>query len=451
MSLDSRTKFSRRRLLRGMGATAMALTSPVWRTATAFGRDANAPGPKRFIALFSANGTIPSAFFPPGTAPDSPLTLGRILAPLEAYKDKLLVLKGVHMTSTIGANKPGGPHMKGPGAMLTGGSLGPGSFTGAGGPAGWADHRSVDHEMSLRLPKTTKFPFLHFGSRVIGQEPLRVISYADKDMPNLPVQDPVKAYANMFADSNLSSQQLAQLLVERKSIIDFLKDDINRLKGRIAPSDRARLDSHLTGIAGLEQQLTNSASACKAPMAPAALDIQGMANYPVIGRTLTDLMALAHTCGMTRISTFMWANADSWQQYPFAGVPDEHHMTSHAGDNDTVATEKLIKINIWHAQQIAYLFDKLAAVPDTGGGTILDNTLILWGNELGVGNSHTYKDIPWLISDGSGYFKTGRYLMFQDQPHNNLLISLLHAMGFEDVTQFGYPELSMGPLPGLTA
>src|SRR5258708_39103924 len=112
MSLDSRRRFNRRRLLRGMSATAMALTSPIWRTATAFGADASAPGPKRFIGIFSANGTIPSAFFPMGTAPEAPLTLGRILAPLQTYASKLLVLKGVHMTSTIGANKPGGPHMK---------------------------------------------------------------------------------------------------------------------------------------------------------------------------------------------------------------------------------------------------------------------------------------------------------------------------------------------------
>ncbi|HXI56829.1 MAG TPA: DUF1552 domain-containing protein [Polyangia bacterium] len=455
MILDARTRISRRRLLRGMSATAIALSSPIWRTATAFGADASAPGPKRFIGIFSANGTIPAAFFPAGTAPDAPLTPGRILAPLQAYASKLLVLKGVHMTSTIGANKPGGPHMKGPGAMLTGGSLGPGSFSGAGGPAGWADHRSVDHEMAVHsnnaIGGSTKFPFLHFGVRATGQEPLRVISYRDKDMPNLPMQDPVQAYKTMFAAANLSSAQLQQLLTGRKSIIDFLKDDITRLKGRIAISDRARLDAHLTGIAGLEQQLTTSAANCQTPVAPTSMNLMDENNYPPIGKALTDLMALAISCGMTRISTFMWANADSWQHYPFIGVPEEHHFTSHAGDGDAVATEKLIKINVWHAQQIAYLFDKLAAVPDTGGKTILDNTLVLWGNELGVGNTHTYKDIPWMICDGSGYFKTGRYLQYKDQNHNNLLISLLHAMGFDDVTQFGYPELCSGPLPGLTA
>src|SRR5207245_512184 len=119
---DHRTELSRRRLLRGMGALSVALTSPIWRPATAFGKDAATPPAKRFIGLFSANGTIPSAFFPAGTASDVPLTLGTILAPLETHKAKMLVLKGVHMTSA-NVPQPGGPHMKGPGAMLTGGKL----------------------------------------------------------------------------------------------------------------------------------------------------------------------------------------------------------------------------------------------------------------------------------------------------------------------------------------
>ncbi|HEX3694990.1 MAG TPA: DUF1552 domain-containing protein [Polyangia bacterium] len=449
--IDSRTKFSRRRLLRGMGATAMALTSPVWKTATAFGADASAPAAKRFIGIFSANGTIPKAFFPSDTATDAPLTLSPILMPLKTYQSKMLVLKGVHMSSTNLPNQPGGPHMKGPGGMLTGGSLGPGSFTGAGGPAGWADSISVDQAIVNKIGSTTKFPSWEFGARVTGQEPLTVISYRGKDMPNRIHGDPWEVYTTMFADANLSSDQLTKVLNERKSIIDFLKDDITRLQTRIAKSDKVRLDAHLTGIASLEQQLTNSAGSCKPPTQPATkLDPNAMANYPTIAQMQLDLMALAQTCGLTKVSTFMFANADSWQLYPFIGVPDEHHATSHLADNDAVAVDKLTKINVWHAQQIAYLFDKLAAVPDTGGGTVLDNTLVLWGNELGVGNSHTYQNIPWMLAGGGGYFKTGRYLQFQNQNHNNLLVSIMHAMGFEDVTTFGYPQLCTGPLTGLT-
>ena len=99
--IDLRTKLSRRRLLGGLGALTVALTSPIWRAATVFGKDAPAPAAKRFIGIFSANGTIASEFFPaPASSPTS-LKLPKILAPLEAHKAQLMVLKGVHMNSTI--------------------------------------------------------------------------------------------------------------------------------------------------------------------------------------------------------------------------------------------------------------------------------------------------------------------------------------------------------------
>jgi hypothetical protein len=99
---------------------------------------------------------------------------------------------------------------------------------------------------------------------------------------------------------------------------------------------------------------------------------------------------------------------------------------------------------------VAYLLDKLDAVQEVGGGTMLDSTVLLWGNELGIGNSHSYKNIPWVLAGGGGYFKMGRYLQYTDQPHNNLLVSICHAMGMTDVTTFGIPELCTGELSGLT-
>jgi hypothetical protein len=148
----------------------------------------------------------------------------------------------------------------------------------------------------------------------------------------------------------------------------------------------------------------------------------------------------------------MWANADSWQYFPWIGVNEEHHELSHAGPNDAAAMEKLVKINRWHSEQMLYLLDGLAAGIESDGSKVLDNTIVLWGNELGLGNTHTYMNIPWVIAGGAGgYFKMGRYLQYKDQPHNNLLLSMAHAMGMEDLKTFGDPTLSTGPLPGLTA
>jgi len=458
--IDSRTELSRRRLLTGISALGVALTSPIWRSATVFGQDAKQKAARRFIGVFSANGTVQKDFFPQVKAADSALTLGRILAPLKDYQSKLLVLKGVHMNSTIenelgvaGAAKPGGPHMKGPGAMLTGGSLLEGSFTGSGGPAGWADRISVDQFIAGRIGTQTRFPSLEFGVRVEGQEPLKVISYRGPNQPNLPVTNPWQMYGRLFENVDLSATELQNALRERQSVLDFLKDDIGRLQARVSSEDKARLDAHLSGLRSIEQGLSAAASAvCQTPTLPAKIDAGAMESFPTISKLQMDLMLLAHSCGFTNVSTFMFANADSWQYFPWIGVNEEHHELSHAGDDDSETLEKLVKINAWHAEQLKYMLDSLATSKEPDGSSLLDNTLLLWGNELGAGNTHTYKDIPWLLAGGAGgYLKLGRFLQYKDQPHNNLLVSVCNAMGFDDVSTFGIPGVCTGPLSGLAA
>ncbi len=461
--IDHRTALSRRRLLGGMGALTVALTSPIWRSATVFGQDASAKPERRFIGLFSANGTIASEFFPSvptGTAL-SAANLGRILAPMAAHVSKMLVLKGVHMYSTVSdtlgsttGTRYGGPHMKGPGAMLTGGMLGApstvnGSFNGAGGPAGNADRISVDQYIANKIGTKSTFPSLEFGAKVGGGHPLDVISYRGANQPNPPIMDPVQMYTRMFASNNLSSAQLTQLIADRKTVLDFVQADITSLQTKLSSDDKVRLDSHLTDIRSIEQQLSNGSAACTPPAKPTSFDPKDQASFAPIVKTQSDLMLLAHICGLTNVSTFMFANADSWQYYPFAGVNEEHHGLSHGSDAATI--EKLIKINVWHGQQVNYLLDKLAATTESDGSNMLDNTLLLWGNELGVGNTHDYKNIPWLLAGGSSYFKMGRSLQFKDLPHNNLLVSLCNAMGLSDVKTFGIPGVCTGPLPGLTA
>ncbi|MET0792892.1 MAG: DUF1552 domain-containing protein [Polyangiaceae bacterium] len=460
-AIDYRTALSRRKLLGGLGALTVAVTSPIWRTATVFGADSKAPAARRFIGVFSANGTIAKDFFPQNAGSGSPLTLGRILAPLADHVAQLMVLKGVHMNSTVQnelgkdadvSEKPGGPHMKGPGAMLTGGSLQAGSFTGSGGPAGYADRISVDQYIAGRIGTKTKFPSLEFGVKIEGQEPLRVISYRGANQPNIAVDDPWQMYTRIFANADLSETELAQLLTERKSVLDFLSADISTLKTRVASEDKARLDAHLTSIRSLEQELSRTPISCTPLTLPAKVDVRANDNFPIVGKLQMDLMLLAHICGLTNVSTLMFGNADSWQHYPWLDVSEEHHELSHAGDDDTASNEKLVTINAWHSQQVAYMMDKLKATNEADGSNMLDNTLLLWGNELGAGNTHTYKDIPWLLAGGAGgYFKMGRYLQFKDQPHNDLLVSVCNAMGFDDVNTFGIPGVCTGPLGGLTA
>lgn len=461
-SLDLRTKISRRRLLGGMSALTVALTSPIWRPVTAMGQDANQGARKRFFAFFSSNGTVPARFWPTGNGFDSPLVLSECLAPLQSRVSDLLVLKGLHMNSTIENTlgmgdgiKPGGPHMKGPGAMLTGGSLTEGEFTGAGGPAGYADRISVDQFLAQNIGQENKFPSLEFGVRMEGQEPLRYISYSGPSMPATPVDDPWKIYDRIFADvlaANGDEEAAARLLAEKKSVLDFVSGDLQAMARRVNSEDRARLEAHLDHIRGLERQLSAPAVTCEPGEMPVPFDARAMENFAEVSKLQLDLMLLAHTCDLTRVSSFMFANANSWQHYPWLDINEEHHEMSHASDDDTVQNDKLVKIHAWHSEQFKYVLDRLAEVPEADGSTMLESSLLLWGNELGAGNTHTYMNIPWVLAGGAGGgLKTGRFLQYGDRPHNDLLVSVCQLMGMTDVDTFGIPGVCLGPLDGLSS
>jgi hypothetical protein len=457
---DVRTKINRRALIGGMSALGAALTSPIWRPATAFGQDATAASAQRFLTFFMSNGTVPSRYWPQGDGFSSPLTLTEPLMPLADHVDQLLLLKGVHMYSTIennlgqgDGNKPGGPHMKGPGAMLTGGSLAEGDFTGSGGPAGYADRTSVDQYLGQTIGQATKFPTLEFGVRMDGQEPLRYISYSAPETPATPVDDPRKIYDRVFSglDSGMDEAAAARVLAEKRSVLDFVMGDISRLTKRVNSADRARLEAHLEQIRGLERQLQADPVDCEAPGAPADLDHRAMGNFEQIARTQLDLMLLAHACDLTRVSSFMFANANSWQHYTSLGINEEHHEISHAGNSDTAQHDKLMKIHAWHSEQMAYVLTRLSEIQETDGSSMLDSSLILWGNELGDGATHSYRDIPWVLAGGAGgQLSGGRLLQYQDEPHNNLLVSVCQAMGQKDVNTFGIPGVCTGPLAGLS-
>lgn len=439
-----RTPISRRALLGRMSVGALTLSLPVWR-----GLDAHAQqlgDNKRLFVFFMPNGTIADQFFP--AAGPTLDVLPPLLAPFEAFKQKLLVLKGVHMDSTIGEEKPGGPHMKGPGAMLTGGWLLEGSFSGAGGPAGYANTISVDQEIAASIGQTTRFPSLEFGVDIQGQEPLRVISYAGSNQPNNPIDDPWQMWDRVFGDFVPDAVDRDQLIAERRSVLDYVNEELSALEPRLPAEDRPRLQAHMTALRNIERQLDTLGQQCVTPEISEPVDVHLKENYPAVGKLQMDLMFQAHACDLTRVSTFMWSNADSWQYFPWVGVDEEHHALSHLVDAESVA--KLVTINTWYNQQIAYFLQLLEDTPE-GNGTMLDNSLVLCGNEIGLGDTHTHENIPWLLAGSAGgALSTGRYLDFGSQPHNNLLLSVLHAFGMDDQTSFGAPEYCTGPLPGLT-
>jgi hypothetical protein len=151
-----------------------------------------------------------------------------------------------------------------------------------------------------------------------------------------------------------------------------------------------------------------------------------------------------------RVATYQITNSVGGARMKWLGIDEGHHALSHEPDTNLPAQEKLVKINKWYCEQVAYLAKRLAETPEPGGtGSLLDNTLIVWTNELGKGNSHTHDNTPFVLVGGGLDFKMGRSLKYNKAPHNRLLMAFAHGFGHH-VKTFGNPaQCGAGVLTGL--
>ncbi|MBT3841504.1 MAG: DUF1552 domain-containing protein, partial [Verrucomicrobia bacterium] len=132
---------------------------------------------------------------------------------------------------------------------------------------------------------------------------------------------------------------------------------------------------------------------------------------------------------VTRVSTFMLANAGSNRSYRNIGVNEGHHSLSHH-QNDRVKLDKISRINTFHVQQLSYIIQKMKSIPE-GDGSLLDNTMIVYGSGISDGNKHNNENLPILLAGrGGGLVRPGRHIQYsEDTPLNNLFVTMLNHMG----------------------
>ncbi len=408
-----------------------------------------APGdfPLRLLLLFSANGTLHERWAPTGS--ESDFTLGPILSPLEAYKDRMVVLDGLE----VSRDGPGDGHQKGMGILWTGSRLLEGTeFAGGdGSSAGWGGGISIDQHIAGTVGTDTPYKSLEFGVQTQGASVWSRMCYAGGDQPLAPEDNPQAMFDRLFADYDVDASELDRLKAQRQSVIDLVKGDLDSLLVRHgSANDKLKIEAHLASIRAIEQRNQAEVPACEIPGAPAGIDHQANDNFPTVSQLQTDIMAMALTCGLTRVASMQWSASVSNVRHNWVGVPEGHHDLSHLGDGDQSMIDKLTSINTWYAEQTRYLMDALASIPE-GDGSVLDNTLIVWGNELSRGNSHGNNPVPFVLLGGAGgKIQMGRYLQYDGTRHNRLLVSLCHAMGMPEQQTFGDTDTGSGGLPGLT-
>ncbi|CAN5715545.1 DUF1552 domain-containing protein [soil metagenome] len=397
---------------------------------------------QRLVIMFSPNGTLPGQFWPDQEGEN--FEFKSILKPLEPFKKQTLILRGIY-------NKirgDGDQHMRGMSCLLTGSELMPGNIQGGSdNPAGWAGNISIDQEIKNYLqsrPETrTRFGSLEFGVAVPDRaDPWTRMSYAGANQPIAPIDDPYQMLGKLYGQLK-DKESLV-------SILDDVRDDLKRVSSKLSARDKMLLDQHMTLVRGLEQELQAPDTTAKLlhpmPQLDPSVELVND-NTPEISRMQIDLLVNSLSNDMTRVATLQYMRSVGQAQMRWLGIEEGHHSLSHEPDNNQASQEKLMKINTWFCGEFAYLAKRLSETPEPmGEGNMLDNTLLIWTNELGVGNSHTLENIPCVLVGGGADLKMGRSLKFDKAAHNRLWLTLAHAMGHKELKTFGKPELCDGGL-----
>jgi hypothetical protein len=433
---------NRREFIRDLGIGAAALPFLLNLPSLGFGEEGRRK--RRLIVMFSPDGVIPSTFWPDEEG-DS-FTLKDSLKPLEAFRERSLILHGV----CDQVHGDGDNHMRGIGCLLTGVELYPGNVQGGSAtPAGWASGISIDQEIKNHLQADaatrTRFGSLEFGVMVPERaDTWTRMVYSGPNKPIAPIDDPYQMFSKLYG--RLKDQ------ASLKSILDGLQDDLRKIGTKVGALDRQLLDEHATFVREMEQEL----QATGADVGHAVPELEpGVKkdndHIPKISKLQIDLMVNSFVGDFARVATLQYTNSVGEAKFRWIGVDEGQHELSHKPDNDEKARDALTRINAWYCEQLAYLAKRLAETPEPGGdGSLLDNTLIVWTNELGKGNSHTLDNIPFVLVGNGLDFRMGRSLKYRKLPHNRLLLSLAHGMGHR-IDRFGNPDFcGDGALPDLT-
>jgi hypothetical protein len=425
---------NRREFLRNLGVSAASL--PFLAGLPSLAGAAEPRRRQRLIIMFSPNGTLPTEFWP--DTEGEAFELKSILQPLEPFKSKTLLLKGVY-------NKikgDGDQHMRGMSCLLTADRLLPGNIMGGGGaPAGWAAGISIDQEirnhLQGRAETKTRFGSLEFGVAVPDRaDPWTRMSYRGGNQPVAPVDDPYRMFARLYGQMK-DKETLT-------SILDDVKTDLEKVSRKLSARDKRMLEEHMTLVRNFETELKAPADASITHPMPAldpGIEIVND-NTPQLSRMQINLLVNALANDMSRVATLQYMRSVGQAQMRWLGVEEGHHTLSHEPDDNKDAFAKLQKINSWFCGEFAYLAKRLSETPEPAGdGTMLDNTLLVWTNELGKGNSHTLDNIPIVMAGGAPGLKMGRFLNLDKVPHNRLWLSIAHAMGHTGLHTFGQADL----------
>jgi len=375
--------------------------------------------------------------------------LPKILKPLEPFREDITLLGNLTHNTGRALLDGAGDHGRCCGSYLTGIQV----------KKSTADIKagvSMDQIVASQVGKATRFPSLELGLEDARQSGdcdsgyscayTNNLAWKSETQPLPPILDPRSLFERLFGKgAALSPEARAREAKYRRSILDFVTEDTKKLEGGLGPTDRRKLDEYLTSIREVELQL-EKAEKDNSQIDPHMEKPYGVpADFAEHFKLMTDMMTIAMQADLTRVMTFLVTHEGTSRAYREIGISDGHHpLTHHQGRQELL--DKVTQINCYQLQQFAGWIEKLKATKE-GSGSLLDNSMIVYGAGLSDGNRHLHEDLPTLIAGrGAGTIKSGRRIVFRrETPMCNLFLAMMDRMGVQ-MEHFGD---STGTLNGL--
>ena len=424
---------SRRTVLRGaQGALALPLLDAMIPAMTAWAQTPAKPV-RRLGVVYIPMGCDQARWTPEGAGVLDKLS--PILGPLEPVKDKITVITNLELQSSYP-----GTHDTANSGFLS---------------AAYAKHTegsdyylgtTIDQLAAKTMGQETQLPSLEL---CMDLEPvagvcnngyacvyMNCLSWSSPTTPLPSEAHPRAVFERLFGEGGSPAERQAALR-RRASLLDSFNEGISGLKGAVGSADRARLDQYLNSIREVERQIERAeAGALNNPTPDLDRPLGVPESFGDHAKLMYDLQLLAFQADITRVITFQLTRELTNRTYPEIGVPDPHHPTSHHG-NDPDKLFKISKINTFHVLLFSEFLQKLQATPD-GDGTLLDNTVYLYGSGMGNSSLHDHVNLPILLAGGAAVgMKGGRHIRYEKGTSlANLHLTLLDKVGIP-LDEFG--------------
>jgi Protein of unknown function (DUF1552) len=454
---ERRLALSRRHFLRGVGACVALPAFHSLLPKTAFGAEAIAGSEATGAAGALGNGAATAApvrmafvTFPNGanqynwwpTGEGKAFELNATMKSLAGVKQKIQVISGLaHHNAEPGADGAG-DHARANATLLTG--------VRAKKTAGADIHlgKSIDQVAAQRIGHLTRFPSLELSC-----DPKRQsagcdsgyacayqfnVSWRSENTPMTPEANPRLVFERLFGGGPRGERREAYRNRQQaqRSILDFVLADARALGQKLGDKEDEKLDEYLSSIREIEKRIEHAESFGAVPDP----EIDTPAGVPgEVGDHMDlmyDLLVLAFQTDSTRIATMMLGHDGDNRPYPQLGVADGHHNISHHQEKADLL-EKIGRIDEHHVSHFARFLEKLDAVRDVDGNSLLDNSMIVYAGGNGDGNRHTHTNLPIIMAGAGGSLDTGRYLAVPEAPMCNLFLDMLDRMGIDGVDRFG--------------